>query len=108
MHKLKQIKYSIIIPTYELDARALNEALIQAKHNIVMSVADYVVEAAVERTDPIGHVSTMVEADFYLVTPDDLEAYVQRRINARIIDISTNRIRGRNASYAILDDNIGD
>lgn len=108
MHKLKQIRYSIIVPTYELDGRAMSEALIQAKHNIVMSVADYVMQAAVERTDPIGHVSTVVEADFYLVTPDDLEAYVQRRINARNIDISTIRIRGRNASYAILDDNIGD
>ena len=108
MHKLKQIKYSIIIPTYELDARALNEALIQAKHNIVMSVAEYVMQTAVERTDPIGHVSTMGEANFYLVTPDDLEDYVQRRITARIIDISTNRIRGRNATYAILDDNTGD
>ncbi len=108
MHKLKQIRYSIIVPTYELDGRAMSEALTQAKHNIVMSVAEYVVGAAVERTDPIGHVGTMVEANFYLVTPDDLEDYVQRRINARIIDISTNRIRGRNASYVILDDNIGD
>lgn len=86
MHKLKRATFTVIVSTYDLDTRSKVDAELQAKHEIAMNITQYVMDNATQQADPIGHRGTMIKGDYFVVSPNDLEAYVQRRINALSLD----------------------
>lgn len=80
MHKLKRVGYNVVVRLFGTPEAHRAQALQMAKQEVAAGLTDYITHnCSVVETD---YGDTHVRGEFYLVTPNDLEAYVQRRIQS--------------------------